>query len=376
MATGYLYHEVFGWHDTGSSAGLFVSDPAAGVQPFVHFENAETKRRMHELIVISGLIDRLERIRPRHASEEEILRVHTREHLERIKAESRLPKGGDAGDGISPFGKGAYEIATLAAGGVITLVDAVVRGNVTNGYVLVRPPGHHAVAGNGMGLCIFGNLAIAVKHAREVLGVGRIAVLDWDVHHGNGTQSAFYDDPTVLTISLHQDNCFPPNSGGVGERGEGPGFGYALNVPLPPGTGDGGYLYAMSEVVVPALRRFRPELILVASGFDAGAMDPLGRQMVTSEGYRTMTRQLMDVADEVCDGRIVIAHEGGYNPIHVPYCGLAVVETLAGAEPFGDPLLPIMAGQGGGVLLPHQKSVVDQVAAFVADISVVTDVSA
>ena len=369
MTTGYLYHELFSWHDTGTNAGVIPADPAAGLQPFMHFENPDTKRRIHELIVVSGLIDRLERIRPRHATEEEILRVHTREHLERIKSESAQPKGGDAGDGFSPFGKGGYEIATLAAGGVLAMVDAVVQGTVTNGYALIRPPGHHATPTTGMGFCIFNNVAIAVKHAREVLKLGRIAVVDWDVHHGNGTQAVFYDDPSVLTISLHQDNCFPPNSGAVNERGEGAGFGYAINIPLPPGTGDAGYRHAMEHVVVPALRRFRPELIMVSSGFDAGAMDPLGRQLVTSEGYRSMTRSLMEVANEVCGGRIVVAHEGGYSPVHVPYCGLAVIEALAGAERLKeDPLLPIMAWQGGDVLLPHQKAVVDQVAPFVADI--------
>lgn len=369
MATGYLYHEIFGWHDTGSNAGLFGADPAAGLQPYMHLENAETKRRLHELVVVSGLIDRLERVRPRHASEEEILKVHTRDHLERIKAESRWPKGGDAGDGFSPFGKGGYEISALAAGGVVTMVEAVVNGDVTNGYALVRPPGHHAVAGSGMGFCVFGNLAIAARHARDVLGVGRIAVVDWDVHHGNGTQSFFYGDPDVLTISLHQDNCFPPDSGALTERGDGAGFGYALNVPLPPGTGDGGYLYAMDQVVAPALQRFQPDLILVASGFDGSAMDPLARQLLTSEGYRTMTRRLMEVAGDLCGGRIAMSHEGGYNPVYVPFCGLAVIETLAGAEPFADPFLPVVSGMAGQDLQPHQKALVDEVAALVGDIS-------
>ncbi|MFB7336311.1 class II histone deacetylase [Streptomyces adustus] len=369
MTTGYLYHELFGWHDTGTNAGLAPSDPAAGLQPFVHFENAETKRRLHELIVVSGLIDKLERIRPVSATEEQILRVHTPEYLERIKAESALPKGGDAGDGLSPFGRGGYEIAALAAGGVITAVEAVLNGTVDNAYALVRPPGHHAVASSGMGFCIFGNLAIAAKHAREALGVGRIAILDWDVHHGNGTQSVFYDDPDVLTVSLHQDNVFPPNSGAALERGEGEGSGYALNVPLPPGTGDQGYLYAMDSVVVPALRRFRPEIILVASGFDASAMDPLSRQMVTSTGYREMTRRLMDVAEEVCGGRIAVSHEGGYSPVYVPFCGLAVMETLSGQPAFGDPVLPIVSGFAGHDLQAHQKQVIDEVAGFVADIA-------
>ncbi len=367
-ATGYVYHELFGWHDTGTAAGLMPSDPAAGLQPFVHFENAETKRRLHELIVISGLVDSLVRIRPVHASEQQILRVHTDEHLARIKAESELPKGGDAGDGMSPFGHGGYQIATLAAGGVIAAVEAVVKGDVQNAYALVRPPGHHAIAESGMGFCTFSNLAIAARHAREQLGVERVAIVDWDVHHGNGTQSVFVDDPLVLTISLHQDNVFPPNSGAVDERGTGAGHGYAINVPLPAGTGDFGYLYAMDEVVVPALQRFRPDLILVASGFDASAMDPLARQLLTSEGYRLMTERLLGAATELCAGRLAMSHEGGYNPVYVPFCGLAVIETMAGVPHFADPYLPMVSGFAGRSLQPHQQKLVDSLRPFLDDI--------
>jgi acetoin utilization deacetylase AcuC-like enzyme len=375
VTTGYVYHEIYGWHDTGTNAGLFGSDPAAGIQPFIHFENAETKRRMHELIVVSGLIDSLEWIKPIAATEEDILRVHTPEHLERIKAESRQPKGGDAGDGLSPFGRGGYEIALLAAGGVIQAVKAVVQGQVTNAYALVRPPGHHAIASTGMGFCMFSNLAIAAKYAQQVLGVSRIAIVDWDVHHGNGTQAAFYDDPSVLTISVHQDNVFPPNSGSLAERGAGAGEGYSLNIPLPPGTGDGGYAYAMKTAVVPAIEAFAPDLILVASGFDASAMDPLARQMVTSEGFRALTAMLMEVADKTCGGKIAMSHEGGYSAQYVPFCGLAVVEQLAGAKPFGDPMYPIVSGFAGHELKDSERDVVDaaaQLAQSVADTSATT----
>lgn len=363
MATGYVYHEVFSWHDTGTAAGLFGSDPAIGAQPYMHFENAETKRRMHELIVVSGLIDRLTRIAPRPATEAEVLRVHAEDHLRRIEAESALPKGGDAGDGISPFGKGGYDIALLAAGGCLEALDAVLDGRVQNAYALIRPPGHHAVRTMGMGFCIFNNIAIAAAHARQVRGVGRVAVLDWDVHHGNGTQAIFADDPTVLTISLHQDNVFPPNSGKVSERGVGAGEGSAVNVPLPPGTGNGGYLHAFDQVVVPALQTFRPDVVLVASGFDGSAMDPLARQMLTSEGYRTMTTRLMDVAADLCDGRIVMTHEGGYSAQYVPFCGLAVLEALSGAPAFGDPFLPIVSGFAGQELQPAQAALVAEVTA-------------
>jgi acetoin utilization deacetylase AcuC-like enzyme len=365
MTTGYLYHEIFGWHDTSSHAGLFPSDPASGLQPFQHLENAETKRRIHELVVVSGLIDHLVRLRPRPATDEEILRVHTPEHLARIEGESSLPKGGDAGDGISPFGRGGIAIARLAAGAVIEAVDAVLEARVDNAYALVRPPGHHAIAETGMGFCIFGNLAIAARHAQVVRGVQRIAVVDWDVHHGNGTQAAFYDDPDVLTISLHQDNVFPPNSGALDERGANAGFGYALNIPLPPGTGDGGYLHAMEEVIVPAVRAFRPDLVLVASGYDAGAMDPLARQMVTSAGFRALAERLLAVAEECCEGRVVMSHEGGYSPVYVPFCGLAVLEAMVGVRVLDDPILPIVSGMTGHELKPAEADVINAAAALI-----------
>ncbi|WP_331766411.1 class II histone deacetylase [Embleya sp. NBC_00896] len=359
MTTGYVYHEIFGWHDTGTHAGLFPSHPQAGIQPLAHVENADTKRRLHELLVVSGLMDHLVRVRPRPATEEEILRVHDRAHLDRVKAQSLLPKGGDAGDGLSPFGQGGYEIAALAAGGAVEAVDAVLAGRVDNAYALVRPPGHHAEPGRGMGFCVFGNVAIAVHHALAVHGLERVAVLDWDVHHGNGTQKAFYADPRVLTISLHQDDVFPPHSGRRHERGTGEGLGTALNVPLPAGSGDGAYLYAMDTVVTPALRAFRPQLIVVASGFDASAMDPMAHQMVTSEGYRALTTRLLDTAAELCGGRVAMSHEGGYNPTYVPFCGLAVMETLAGVRTLDDPFLPIVSGFAGQDLQPHQRDAID-----------------
>jgi len=373
MATGYVYHEVFGWHDTGTNAGLLPADHRRGIQPFQHFENPETKRRLHELVVVSGVIDRLTRIAPRKATDEEILLVHTEEHLARIKEGSDQPKGGDSGDGISPFGPGGIEIGRLAAGGMIEATRAVVEGRVDNAYALIRPPGHHARPDTGMGFCMFSNLAIAAQAVRRSHGVERIAVVDWDVHHGNGTQSAFYDDPNTLTISLHQDRVFPPDSGMIEERGEGAGIGYALNVPLPPGTGSGGYLSAMERVVLPAVERFRPDLILVASGFDANATDPLARQGLTSSTYRTMTRQLLDLAASLCDGRLAMSHEGGYNPVYVPFCGLAVIEELAGVtDPLEDPYEPIFGGMAQLELQPHQTALLDRVAPFVSDITAPT----
>src|SRR5262245_12921312 len=327
------------------------------VEPDRHAENPDTKRRLRNLLEVSGLLSQLVPVAPRMASEDEVLRVHARAHLERVKKLS-AENGGDAGV-LVPFGPGSYEIALLSAGGVMAAVDAVLDGRVDNAYALVRPPGHHAEADQGMGFCIFGNVAIAVKHAREARGLSRVAVVDWDVHHGNGTESAFYRDPSVLTISLHQDNYFPAGRGKLEEGGEGPGEGYNLNLPLPPGSGHGAYEAAFARVVGPALRRFRPELIVVASGFDGGAMDPLGRMLATSATFRSMAGTLVALARELCGGRLVLAHEGGYSTAHVPFCGLAVLEELSGiATGVADPFLEFFSAMGGQELQPHQDAAI------------------
>ena len=238
-------------------------------------------------------------------------------------------------------------------------VEAVLSGTVRNAYALIRPPGHHALADLGMGFCLFANAALAILHGRAVQGLGRVAVVGGDVHHGNGTEAAFYDDGETLTISLHQDNHFPADSGGLDARGSGDGFGANINIPLPPGSGDGAYLAALEQVVIPAMMRFRPELIVVACGFDASAVDPLGRMMVTSEGYRKMTAMLMETADAVCGGRIVMTHEGGYSAAYVPYCGLAVLEELSGVSTgVTDPFLADFAGFGQQALQPHQQTAI------------------
>jgi acetoin utilization deacetylase AcuC-like enzyme len=368
MTTGYLWDEVFGWHDTGTGT-LFPADPDAGHQPIAnHVAHPDTKRRMHELICVSGLVNHLTRIAPRTATEGELTRVHTPEHVERIKRESQQPKGGDAGDGISPFGKGGYRIAALGAGSAIAMTEAVVNGTVDNGYALVNPAGHHALPETGLGFCIFNNVAIAARHAQAELGIERIAIVDWDVHHGNGAQAIFGDDPSVLTVSLHQDRCFPPNSGLVSDRGTGAGHGYNINIPMPTGTGDGGYQYAAETVIGPALEAFAPELVLVASGFDPNAMDPLARQLVTTRGFITLTETVMAAADRSAQGRLVLVQEGGYSPVYVPFCGLATIETLAGVHVLDDAILPVVGGMGGHDLEPHQKALVDQVAEFIADV--------
>jgi len=338
------------------------------VEPLGHIESAASKRRFRNVLEVSGLLDRLVQLKPRSATEEEILRLHTPEYVSRIKQASS-EMGGEAGE-ETPFGRGSYEIALLAAGGCMTAVDAVLDGKVDNAYALVRPPGHHAEKDRGRGFCIFGNVALAAMHAQHARGLSKVAVVDWDVHHGNGTEHAFYSDPTVLTISIHQDNNYPPGSGAITDTGSGAGQGYNINVPLPPGSGVGAYVAAFEQIVAPALRSFRPELILVASGVDASAMDPLASMMMTSDGYRKLTEIVLSAAHDVCGGRVVACHEGGYSPAYVPYCGLAILEEMSGIRSgLEDPLLGLLAAFGGQEIQPHQEAVVREAAKLAAGLA-------
>ena len=363
MTTGWVSHELYMWHDTGRA--ISVAGDRRWIQAWEHYENPETKRRFRNLVDVAGLFDHLVMLRPRPATLDEILRFHTSAYVERIRAMSE-GAGGNAGEG-TPFSPGAFEIALLAAGGTIVAFDAVLDGRVTNAYALVRPPGHHAEADIGRGFCIFGNIVIAIEHAKAVRGVGRVAVVDWDVHHGNGTQKAFYRRSDVLTISIHQDHWYPRDSGAIDERGEGPGEGSNINIPLPPGSGHGAYLAAFERVIVPALHAYRPELIVVASGFDGSLYDPLGRMMLYSETYRAMTQMLTAAADTLCGGRLVMSHEGGYAPIYVPFCGLAVLEELSGVKTGVDDAMAARAATAGGQeLQPHQDEIIRRAARLVS----------
>lgn len=365
LQTGLVAHERYFWHDPGSGAGFSSTSPF--VQPDQHPETPESKRRLLGLLEVSGLAEQLTRIKPRPAEYGELRRFHTERYVETVRRLSAA-SGGLIGDSAS-IGAGSYEIALLAAGGCIEATDAVLAGRIKNAYALVRPPGHHAEADQGRGYCVFGNVVLLVRHAQKIHGLERIAVVDWDVHHGNGTEGAFIADRSVLTMSIHQDRCYPIDAGQLEVTGTGPAVGTNLNIALPAGSGHGAYLAAFDRVVLPALQRFRPQLIVVASGLDASAMDPLGRMLCTSETYRAMAAGVVAAADSLCAGRLVATHEGGYSNAYVPFCGLAVIEEFAGIRTaVVDPYLEELTRMGGQELQRHQATAIDAAAALVRNV--------
>ena len=330
MSTGWVWHERYAWHD---ARGLIDTMPREALfEPEPSLESATTKRRLRNLVDASGLLGQLTEIPARPATDDELGLLHERDYVRRLRTQSAAG-GGDAG-GFTPFGRWSYEIAALAAGGCMEAVDAVISGRVRNAYALVRPPGHHAGPAGGSGYCLFSNVALSVLRLRHEHGLERVAVVDWDVHHGNGTQDSFWSDGSALTISIHQEDLYPAGSGLVDEVGEGHGAGANINVPLPAGSGRAAYLATIDSIVVPALERFARagglDFILVANGLDASLNDPLGRMNLTSECFALMTERLMSAAEKLCDGRLVLCHEGGYSSTYVPYCGLAILQQLSG----------------------------------------------
>lgn len=358
---GYVFDERFMWHRPLSI------QYSALVQPFSHWESPETKRRFHGLLAVSGLLQQLRLVAPTPATREQLLAVHTARYVNEIERKSQLEEGGNAGE-EAPFSQFAYDIAILSAGGVIAAADAVMAGTVQCAYALARPPGHHATADRGMGFCLFNNVAITAKHLLAVYPqqIRKIAIVDYDVHHGNGTQDTFYDDHHVLFVSLHQANNYPADSGRWNETGARKGEGLTINLPLPPGSGTGAYEYAFDTVVLPSLTQFQPDFVLVSSGFDASYADPLAAMILGSSDFRSMATKLITAAQTLCQGRIVFAHEGGYSETYVPFCGAAVVEALLGIEDpsqqIEDPFLHEVQRWEYQELQAHQRKVVDQVA--------------
>ncbi|SHF43957.1 Acetoin utilization deacetylase AcuC [Seinonella peptonophila] len=363
--TGFICDESYFWHDTGNGA-LFLRS-GGWVESDVHSENPATKRRVKNLLERTGFIQQLITISPRMATREEIEYNHGPAYIDQVKKLSDQ-MGGDAG-AAAIVGTGSYEIALLSAGGALTGLDDVMKGQVDNVYVLSRPPGHHAEKDLGMGFCLFNNVAIAAHYARKKYGLKRILIIDWDVHHGNGIESAFLNDPEVCYISLHQEFSFPPDRGQAEVIGEGEGKGYNINIPLPAGTGNAGYLHALNHVAVPIAEQFQPELILIAAGQDPSAFDPLARMMVTAEGFRKMTALVKQMAEQLCQGRLVVCHEGGYSAAYVPVCTMRVIEELSGqkSQMVEDPFQLGIEALPTEVLLAHQEEAVKRVQQIHAD---------
>ena len=320
MATGYVFDEIFTRHD-------FPGHP----------ESANRLVAIMDYLAKNGLLSRLTPVPSRPATRLELMRCHHPRHIERVEEISR--RGGGMLDADTYTNAFSYEAAVRAAGGLVDLTAAVLNGQLDNGFALVRPPGHHATPIRAMGFCLFSTVAIAARAARFDYGLERVAVIDFDVHHGNGTQDVLIEDPTVLFVSSHEYPYYP-GTGAIDEVGQGEAKGSTVNIPVSMGVGDTGYKRLYGEVVFPSLRRFQPELILVSAGFDAHWDDPLANIGLSLSGYHWLCQSLLELAAELCQGRIVFTLEGGYN-LEVLALGVSnAFRVLLGDAFAEDPLGP------------------------------------
>jgi len=321
MSVGLVYDPIYLGHDTGD-----------------HVENGRRLERTIELLETSNLRRQLVSIAPEPASLEDLLRVHSAQHVARV--DRSASEGGGWLDGDTMTSPGSYEAAIYAAGGVARATEEVIKGDVESAFALVRPPGHHATRTDAMGFCLFNNVAIAARIAVQKLGLERVLIGDFDVHHGNGTQDIFYSDPTVLYVSTHQYPLYP-GTGRVEEAGVAGGRDHTVNIPLPPWSGDREYLLAFEQLVAPVARRFQPQIILVSAGYDAHWADNISSMQVTVGGYARIATILKQLAAELCQGRLVFALEGGYHLQALAHSVKATIEVLLGL-PAGvdDPLGP------------------------------------
>ncbi len=316
--TGFVYDPLFLEHETGS-----------------HPENGNRMLATMALLEESGLLPKLVRIPARDATPEELALVHDAEYVAAVERAAR--QGGGWVDPDTLITPRSYDVAARVVGGTLAALDAVLAGDVDQVFCLVRPPGHHATPGAAMGFCLFNHVAVAAAYARERHGLERVAIVDFDVHHGNGTQDAFYDDAGVLYVSTHE-YPFYPGTGAAREIGAGAGRGYNVNIPMPHGCGDEPYRRAFEDVVLPVLRRYRPELILVSAGYDAHFADEIAGQQLSVDGYGALVAMVRDAAAELRGGRLLLALEGGYHLVALPWCVRRTIEVLRGDELVADPL--------------------------------------
>jgi acetoin utilization deacetylase AcuC-like enzyme len=298
--------------------------------PDGHPESAERLAAIDQAFYRSALEDDVKQLEPRLATEDEIALVHDAAYIEELESDSlRLAKGGDflQVDPDTYMSSQTFDTAKLAAGAGLVAVEAIRKHDFESAFVAVRPPGHHASVATPMGFCLFNNIAVAARYGQSKQGYKRILIVDWDVHHGNGTQDIFYRDPNVCFISLHQYPFWPPNSGWYTEDGAQEGKGFNINVPLPEGTGDRGYLAAWDKIVRPIGLEYEPDLILVSAGYDAHRQDPLGGQKISTSGFAMLSQRLKDLSD-MTGAKVVCFLEGGYNVRALSESAIATMRVL------------------------------------------------
>jgi acetoin utilization deacetylase AcuC-like enzyme len=320
MTTGIIYDPIFLEHDTGE-----------------HPERPKRLVAINEAISAEPGFSSLVALPPKPIELDLLARTHTWSYIEEVRRTSK--NGGGWLDPDTVVSPRSFEAALYAAGGATLAAEAVLNGDVQNAFALLRPPGHHAVPNHAMGFCIFNNMVIAARYALDRLGLKRVLIVDWDVHHGNGVQEMLYEEDRTLYFSVHQYPHYP-GSGDYDEIGRGPGRGHIVNVPLPLGTGDVGYLQAFTDVLVPMAERFAPEMILVSAGYDAHWADPLATMQVTVQGFVNLAKVIVDLAERLCHGRFAVMLEGGYNLEALAASVVATIAVMTGTVEPRDPLGP------------------------------------
>jgi acetoin utilization deacetylase AcuC-like enzyme len=299
----------------------------------------ERPERIQVLLDLASELDkrRFQILPPRAATKSDIESCHGAEYVALVESTSRANRYALDGDTITC--RDSFGVGLLAVGGFLRLLDSIAAREAENGFALVRPPGHHAQRDRAMGFCLFNTIAIGAQHLKRTYGAKRILIMDWDVHHGNGTQDAFYDDPSVLFISTHQYPYYP-GTGAVEETGINDGEGYTINIPLPAGCADSEYLRAFHDIVMPAAEKFAPEWILVSAGFDSHRRDPLGGMGVTEDGFSAMAQHLLQLAAQCADGKIALLLEGGYDLAALRSSVAAVLQVMERKKSVHDAAAP------------------------------------